>query len=321
MADTAKPYSLICSAHSGCSQASDFLSRLSRATSDKSARFALQARTAVSRRECPHASCSKSVRSKPSANFSFRSPFSAPVSPASSAHLCERNDNSSSHFSLSSEWAVTMVLRPDKPCDRIGPVLGTQGNGTQHLRELPHGEVASAIRTIRASNGRPVVELAFEFVVLTATRSGDVRRAVWTEIDRDERVWTIPAPITNGIREHRVPLRRRALEILYEARGLNRGGPLVFPGRRRAPLGRTDIWQLLTAAKIGAVPHGFRSSLRDWVAEETGHPREVAEAALAHKVRDQVKAAYRRMDLFERRLRLMEDRAAYLLVDGEAEHQ
>ncbi len=210
------------------------------------------------------------------------------------------------------EWAVAMDLRPDNPCDRVGPVLGVQGNQTQHLRALPHGEVAAAIRAVRASEGRPVVKQAFEFLVLTATRSSEVRGAVWTEIDRDAGVWTIPAPRTKGNREHRVPLCRRALEILEEARDLGRGTRLVFPGLRGAPLGRTAIWHLLKTAQIEAVPHGFRSSFRDWAAEETDHPREVAEAALAHKVRNQVEAAYRRTDLFGRRRRLMDDWAAYL---------
>ncbi len=85
------------------------------------------------------------------------------------------------------EWAVAMDLRPDNPCDRIGPVLGAQGKVVRHMRALPHDEVAAAIDKVRASNSGPVVKLAFEFLVLTATRSGEVRGAVWTEIDRDLR--------------------------------------------------------------------------------------------------------------------------------------
>ena len=191
------------------------------------------------------------------------------------------------------EWAVAMDLRPGNPCDRIGPVLGAQGQVVRHMRALPHGEVASAIEKVRASNSGPVVKLAFEFLVLTATRSGEVRGGVWTEINRDEGVWTIPAPRTKGNREHRVPLSRRALEVLEEARAHGRGSLLVFPSLR-------------------GKPHGFRSSFRDWAAEETDHPREVPEAALAHTVRNPIEAAYRRTDLFERRRRLMEDWAAYL---------
>ena len=210
------------------------------------------------------------------------------------------------------EWAVAMDLRPDNPCDRIGPVLGAQGNAVRHMRALPHREVASALRTVRASKARPVTKLAFEFLVLTASRSGEVRGAVWTEIDRDEGVWTIPAGRTKGNREHRVPLSRSALEILKEAKVLGRGNRLVFPRVGGKPIGNTAMSELLRGLRIAAVPHGFRSSFRDWAAEETDHPREVAEAALAHKVRNPIEAAYRRTDLFERRRRLMDDWASYL---------
>ena len=180
------------------------------------------------------------------------------------------------------------------------------------MRALPHGEVAGAIEAVRDSDVRPVVKLAFEFLVLTATRSGEVRGAAWTEIDRDEAVWTIPARRTKGNRKHRVPLCRRALEILGEARTLGRAGGLVFPSVRGKPIGTTAMADVLRRLKIDAVPHGFRSSFRDWAAEETDHSREVAEAALAHKVRNQIEAAYRRTDLFERRRRLMADWEAYL---------
>ena len=210
------------------------------------------------------------------------------------------------------EWAVAMDLRPDNPCDRIGPVLGSRGNGVRHMRALPHGEVAEAIRKVRASKARPVVKLAFEVLVLTATRSGEVRGAVWTEIDSDGGVWTIPARRTKGNREHRVPLCGRALEVLGEAHRLAGGSPLVFPSVGGKPIGNTAMSELLRELGIAAVPHGFRSSFRDWASEETDHPREVAEAALAHRVRNQIEAAYRRSDLFERRRRLMHDWASYL---------
>ena len=214
------------------------------------------------------------------------------------------------------EWAVAMGLRPDNPCDRIGPVLGSQGGVVRHMQALPHGQVSAAIETVRRSNARPVVKLAFEFLVLTATRSGEVRRALWTEIDRDEGAWIIPAPRTKAAREHRVPLCRRALEILEKAQALGRGSPLVFPGVRGKPMASTALSELLRELGIAAVPHGFRSSFRDWAAEDTDHPREVVEAALAHTVRNQVEAAYRRTDLFERRRRLMDDWAAYLASES-----
>ena len=148
---------------------------------------------------------------------------------------------------------------------------------------------------------------------LEASRSGEVRGAAWTEIDRDESVWTIPAPRTKGNREHRIPLSRRALEILEEARALGRVSLLVFPSVRGKPLDVTALSRLLKTLRIAAVPHGFRSSFRDWVAEATEHPREVAEAALAHVVQNMVEAAYRRTDLFEQQRRLTAGWASYLV--------
>ncbi len=214
------------------------------------------------------------------------------------------------------DWAVAMELRPDNPCHRIGPALGSQKYAVKHMKALPHGEVASAIKQVKASSAWPVVKLAFEFLVLTATRSGEARGAAWSEIDEDAGVWTIPAGRTKTNREHRVPLSGRALEILDEARSLRRaGGPHVFPSVRDNPVDGTSFSRTLRRLGIAAVPHGFRSSFRDWAAEETDHPREVAEAALAHVVRNQVEAAYRRTDLFERRRRLMDDWAKYLAGD------
>ena len=113
-------------------------------------------------------------------------------------------------------------------------------------------------------------------------------------------------------REHRVPLCRRAVEVLAEARELANGGPLAFPTARGRQLKDMALSGLLKDLEIAAVPHGFRSSFRDWAAEETDHPREVVEAALAHMVRNPVEAAYARSDLFERRRRLMDDCAGYL---------
>ena len=211
------------------------------------------------------------------------------------------------------EWAVAMEFRIDNPCDRIGPVLGPQHKVVQHMRALPHREVAAAIRTARASTVPPAVRLAFEFLVLTAARWGEVRWAEWTEIDRENGVWTVPARRTKANREHRVPLCGRALEILDGARTLVEGtSPYLFPNRLGKQLEEKQLRRMLGKHKIAAVPHGFRSSFRDWAAEETDHPREVIEAALAHVVQNRVEAAYRRTDLFERRRRLMGDWEAYL---------
>ena len=132
-------------------------------------------------------------------------------------------------------------------------------------------------------------------------------------MDLTNRVWTVPASRMKAKREHRVPLCGRAVEILDAARTLGGGdSPLVFPGPRGKLLSHQPLYTVFKDHGIAAVPHGFRSSFRDWAAEETDHPREVIEAALAHVVQNQVEAAYARSDLFERRRRLMDDWAAYL---------
>ena len=213
------------------------------------------------------------------------------------------------------EWAVAMEHRHDNPCARIGPVLGPQQNIVQHMRALPHREVAAAIERVRGAGVPPFVTLAFEFLVLTAARSGEVRGAHWVEIDTEDHVWTIPATRTKAKRAHRVPLCRRAQQILTAARTLGNGGLLVFPSGRGKRLNDMALSGPLKDLEIGAVPHGFRSSFRDWAAEETDHPPEVIEAALAHVVGNKVEAAYARSDLFERR-RLLNDWSAYLAGEG-----
>ena len=215
------------------------------------------------------------------------------------------------------DWAVAMEYRTDNPCARVELVLGQQKHVVEHMRALPHCKVAGAIRKMWGSGATPPVKLAFEFLVLTAARSGEVRGARWADFDLHACVWTIPAKRMKSRREHRIPLCRRAMEILETARELGDGrGPLVFPSRGGKPIGINRLPQMLHNLKIGAVAHGFRSSFRDWAAEETDHPREVIESALAHVVGNQTEAAYARSDLFERRRRLMNEWAAYL--DGDA---
>ena len=215
------------------------------------------------------------------------------------------------------EWAIALDMRADNPCDRVLPVLGPQNDIVTHRQALPHREVAAAIETVRASgSGQPAVKLAFEFLVLTVARSAEVRLATWDEMGVAGRVWTISALRMKAKREHRVPLCGRALEILDAARTLGDGNPLVFPMRSGRAISASTLPKMLQYHEIAAVPHGFRSSFRDWAAEKTDHPREVIEAALAHVVQNKVEAAYARSDLFERRRLLMDDWSAYLADDG-----
>ena len=160
------------------------------------------------------------------------------------------------------EWSIAMEYRIDNPCSRIGPVLGPQRNLVRHMRALPHRDVATAIETVRSSKATRAVKLAFELLVLTAVRSGEVRLATWDEMDVAGRVWTIPAMRMKMKREHRVPLSPRALEILDAARTLGDGNPLVFPNRLGNRIKDTFLSALLKDLDIAAVPHGFRSCLR-----------------------------------------------------------
>ncbi|MXW68011.1 MAG: tyrosine-type recombinase/integrase [Gemmatimonadales bacterium] len=215
------------------------------------------------------------------------------------------------------DWAVAMEFRAANPCDQLRPVLGAQNRVIRHMRALPHREVASAIRAVRGSRRSVAGPLAFEFLVLTAARWGEVRWAEWEEIDDGAGVWTVPAARMKAKREHRVPLCRRVLEILDQARTVDGHGPFVFTRGGAKPLSEKTLRRLLNKHEVAAVPHGFRSSFRDWAAEKTDYPREVVEAALAHVVHNKVEAAYRRTDLFERRRHLMNDWAAYLVNDRE----
>ena len=211
------------------------------------------------------------------------------------------------------EWAVAMEYRTDNPCDRVVSVLGAQDAVVRHMPALQHREVGAALRKVWTSNSAPVSMLAFEFLVLTAARWGEVRWAEWSEIDPAARMWTVPGSRMKTKREHRVPLCGRAKEILEEARTLEDGAArLIFTREGGKPLGSGRLRKLLRWNGIAAVPHGFRSSFRDWAAEETDHPREVVVAAVAHVVKNKVEAAYRRTDLFERRRVLMEEWASYL---------
>ncbi|MXZ61087.1 MAG: tyrosine-type recombinase/integrase [Acidobacteria bacterium] len=210
-------------------------------------------------------------------------------------------------------WAVAQGYREDNPAgEAIGAALPKNGFRPQHHRALPYAEVGEAIQTVRASSAYPTTALAFEFLVLTACRSGEVRGALWKEIDIEGREWRIPAERMKTGREHRVPLSRRAMAVLQEARRLADGSGFVFPSARGRPLSEVAMPTMVRKLGIGAVPHGFRSSFRDWAAECSDAPREVCELALAHVNTNAIEAAYRRTDMFERRRALMEQWGAFL---------
>ena len=214
-------------------------------------------------------------------------------------------------ISTTMKWAVAQGYRDDNPAgDAISAALPKNGKIKNHQRALPFTEVADALDKVEASGAGRTTTLAFEFLVLTACRSGEVRLARWDEVDLEARVWTVPAARMKAKRDHRVPLCDRAMKLLTEARELADGSGLLFPSPTGRPLSDNTLSKLLRELQIDAVPHGFRSSFRDWSAECSDAPREVCELALAHVNSDRVEAAYRRSDLFERRRAICSSAAA-----------
>lgn len=211
------------------------------------------------------------------------------------------------------KWAVAQGYRQDNPAgEAIGAALPKNGGIQRHQRALPHSEVAGAIQAVQQSDATASVKFAFEFLVLTACRSGEVRLARWDEMNLEDGEWTIPAERMKSKRGHRVPLSTRAREILEGVRERTVLSDLVFPSPSGRALSDSTLSKLLRELGVRAVPHGFRSSFRDWAAECTDASHAVMEAALSHVVRNKAEAAYARSDLFERRRDLMNDWSSYL---------
>ena len=173
----------------------------------------------------------------------------------------------------------------------------------KHHEALPIDDVGAFLVELRKVEGSSA--RALEFVVLTAGRSGEIRGARWPEIDLQGKVWTVPSERMKAKKEHRVPLSKQALVLLA---GLPRfeGHELLFPGRSNAPLSDMSLTACMRRMKLTAVPHGFRSTFRDWAAERTNFPRDVAEMALSHAIVSEVEAAYRRGDMLAKRGRMMQ---------------
>jgi integrase len=206
------------------------------------------------------------------------------------------------------DWATVRGLRSgENPArwkghlDKLLPARNRIAK-VEHHAALPYRDAGAFMAELRKQQG--IGARALEFAVLTAARSGEVRGATWEEFDLEAALWTIP-----GKREHRVPLSARALEVIKNMQGLSH---YVFPGAKAdSPLSDMTLTAALRRMDRGDLTaHGFRSTFRDWCAEQTAYPNEVAEMALAHTVGNAVEAAYRRGDLFEKRRRLMDEWAA-----------
>jgi integrase len=179
-----------------------------------------------------------------------------------------------------------------------------------HHAAMPYDDVPAFMGVLRSRDA--TAARALEFAILTAARSGEVLGARWEEFDLDRALWTVPAGRMKGGREQRVPLSKRALEIV-RAMHEGRNGDFVFSGQKLGkPLSAIALEMVLRRMKItDATVHGFRSAFRDWAAERTNFPNEVCEAALAHAIENRVEAAYRRGDLFEKRRKLMDAWSIY----------
>lgn len=179
----------------------------------------------------------------------------------------------------------------------------------QHYDALPIDAMGDFMARLREQDGTGA--RALELAILTAARSGEVRGARWSEFDLKAGVWTIPAERMKAGKEHRVPLSAPALRLLEALPRVGDSG-LVFPSRRDGLVSDMTLVAVLRRMAVAAVPHGFRSTFRDWTAERTSYPNEVCEMALAHTIGDKVEAAYRRGDLFDKRRQMMSDWAAFI---------
>ncbi len=212
------------------------------------------------------------------------------------------------------DWATVRGYRKgDNPArwrghlDMLLPKPGKVAKVTHHPA-LSYPDIGEFMRQLRSDLG--TAPRALEFTILTAARTSEVILAQWSEFDLDQNTWTVPAERMKARREHRVPLSKAAIAALKPSHASD---SFVFPGHKRdSHLSNGAMLQVLKRlGRSDITVHGFRSTFRDWCAESTNYPADVAEMALAHTLRDKTEAAYRRGDLFEKRNRLMSDWAKF----------
>ncbi len=218
------------------------------------------------------------------------------------------------------DWATVREYRSgenparwDGYLDKIFPARN-KVQKVQHHAALPIAEMPDFMTRLRQRSG--IGARALEFAILTAARSGEARGATWSEIKLEERMWVIPAERMKTKKEHRVPLSDAAMKLL-ESLPRMEGTDLVFPSPRgNKALSENTLTKVLEDMDVPVTAHGFRSTFSDWRAEHTEFPREVGEMALSHTIENKVEAAYRRLDLFEKRRALMGVWAVY--CDGKS---
>lgn len=200
----------------------------------------------------------------------------------------------------------------ENPVSYVALGLATHRDKPKHHRALPFNEVAGFIQDMRSMNLDDCARLGFEYLILTASRTGEVLGATWSEINLDDKVWTIQGERMKAGNTHKVPLSERCIEILKQTKALSGSNEFVFINTVTGkPLSNMAFLMTMRRMKVEAVPHGFRSCFRDWAAETTGFPHEVVEMALAHTIKSKTEAAYRRGDLLDKRRQLMNAWANY----------
>lgn len=217
------------------------------------------------------------------------------------------------------DWATVSKYRQgDNPArwrghlDKVLPAP-TKVSEVEHHKAVPVDEMPKFMTALRLRDG--LAARALEFAILTAARSGEVRSATWAEIDLEGRAWIVPGSRMKAGKEHRVPLSDAAVKLLENLPELE-DSDLVFPGTKGKPLSDMSLTAVMRRMEFTAVPHGFRSTFRDWAGDRTSFPRELAEAALAHTLESKVEAAYRRGDAMERRREMMQEWANYCSSSG-----
>ena len=199
------------------------------------------------------------------------------------------------------------------PVEGVEDGLPKQRHRVQHLKALPYHELPDLMHRLEAVDG--VAAFALRFLILTAARSGEARSMTWDEVDLDNAAWTVPGERMKAGLPHRVPLSEPALAVLRAVQGLD--PQLVFPGRKRGhPMHDATIAAPLKHLDVPGTVHGLRSSFRDWCAERTAAPREIAEMCLAHEVGNAVERSYLRSDMFDKRRDLMSQWARFCLSAG-----
>ena len=217
-----------------------------------------------------------------------------------------------SRLSAVFSWTIAKGWRGDDPAAlTIISALPRQSKKINHRKSMGYEDVAEFTDKMKQSSTGPIIKLALEFLILTATRSGELRNALWSEIKGD--LWTIPGERMKAGVTHRIPLSDRCLEILEQAKTISHDSKYIFAGfKKNRPLSENTFGKVIEDLNFKVHVHGFRTSFRTWTQEKTDYPREVAEAALAHSLSDKAEAAYARSDLLDKRRNMMETWSYYI---------